>query len=54
MGYWWDGHPEEPYWCEINRVTDDLVKREAARVYAQRNRVPGAASSSEKERREGA
>ena len=36
------------------RVTDDLVKREAARVYAQKNRAPGAASERRKERQEGA
>jgi integrase len=36
------------------RVTDDLVRREAARVYAQKNRVPGAAESTEKERQKGA
>ncbi len=27
------------------RVTDDLMKREAARLYAQKNRVPGAAKA---------
>src|SRR5262245_23337024 len=36
------------------RVTDDLVKREAARVYAQRNRVPGAADAAAKEGQKGA
>ena len=36
------------------RVTDDLVKREAARVYAQKNLVPGSVVTPEKERQEGA
>ena len=36
------------------RVTDDLVKREAARVYAQKNRAPGSVSHPEKDRQKGA
>ncbi len=36
------------------KVTDDLVKREAARVYGQKNGAPGTSNEPEKECREGA
>ena len=48
------GHRDLKTTQVYSRVTDDLVKREAARVYAQKNRVLGAAGEVEKERKEGA
>ncbi len=48
------GHKDLKTTMVYARVTDDLVKREAARVYAQKNRVPGTSSAPEKEHQEGA
>ena len=48
------GHKDLKTTMVYARVTDDLVKREAGRVYAQKNRVPGTTDAPEKERQKGA
>ena len=48
------GHKDLKTTMVYARVTDDLVKREAARVFAQKNRVPGTSDAPEKERQEAA
>ncbi len=48
------GHKDLKTTMVYARVTDDLVKREAARVYAQKNRVPGSTDAPEKEHQVGA
>lgn len=43
------GHKDLKTTMVYARVTDDLVKREAARVYAEKNRLPGAGDDTPKE-----